>query len=126
MPFGGTSSVHFFVWISRALWVFLLYGLLIVCGHWVDDFPVIELEVNSAAAELFLNRFFALLGWPIRAPDSFARVFDPLGVKMDLGQIVDGMIRVENKASRMEELEVEITEIVRTGAVSPAVARVIR
>ena len=57
MPFGGTPSVHFFIWISRALWVLLLHGLLVICGHWVGDFPVIELEVNAAAAELFVNRF---------------------------------------------------------------------
>jgi hypothetical protein len=99
---------------------------MVVSGHWVDDFPVVELEANASAAEFFVDRFFALLGWPIKAPSSFSRVFDPLGVRLDLGMIVDGMILVENKAGRMEELRIEIEAIVRNGTTSPAVARVMR
>jgi len=58
MPFGGTASVHFFVWVARAPWVLLVRGHLVVSGHWVDDFPVVEMEINSDSAQLFINRFF--------------------------------------------------------------------
>ena len=78
--------------------------------------------MNSVRAELFVNRFFALLSWPTEAPAAFCSTFEPLGVSIDLSDIADGFVRVQN---RMQDIEHEVGLVVKSGALSPALARVL-
>ena len=66
----------------------------------MDDYPVVELELNAKSAERCVDRFFSLLGWPTKAPGGFDRVFEPLGVVVNLNDVIDGIIRIENKQAQ--------------------------
>lgn len=117
MPFGGVASVHFWIWVSRFLHTLLLRGLYILATHRVDDYSIVELLRKAASAD---ERFFVMLSWPTKAPDTFARTFTPSGVVFDFRESRMGVIIVANKEKRVLELKDGVEELLAGGALTPA------
>ena len=88
--------------------------LLPVCNYF-DDFPHVAASRTADQSQAAMEQFLEILGWQIasgkdkRVPAAVK--FSVLGVVVDLSESKRGVIRVENKASRAEEMQEAIEEV---------------
>ncbi|CAE7730529.1 pol [Symbiodinium sp. CCMP2592] len=130
LPFGGSSAVYSFNRLSRALHRIGSRLFFLVWGNYYDDFPQIDLEACGDEAQYAAERLLSLLGWRFSRKDSkrrpAARKFDALGVSVDLSESSLGKVKVGNKASRVEQISVQVAQILATGRLTVAVAAALR
>ena len=72
-----------------------LFG--IVCTHFVYDFPVLGLDGLSEHSQRGVDKFFDILGWRNKEQLPFSSQFEPLGVRIDLGDALGTVFTVSNK-----------------------------
>jgi hypothetical protein len=51
------------------------------------------------------------LGWDLKEQSPCAKVFEPLGVVVDLSHSIDGFVEVSNKESRIKELRTFVDDV---------------
>lgn len=126
LPFGATGAVMSFNRVARALRNIMQRMLLLPVCNYFDDFPHVDTSRTADQSQAVMEQFLEILGWQI-ASDKDKRVpaavkFSVLGVVVDLSESKRGVIRVENKASRAEEMQEVIEEVEKVRAMTPALA----
>ena len=118
LPFGAAASVHHFLRVSSFLHSVGLYAGL-CWGAYFDDFPLVCNIANRQSTLSTALGIFELLGFAYSSEklEPFDKVATMLGVELDLESANDGLIRVRNKASRVDEVSKCINEILETGCV---------
>jgi hypothetical protein len=118
LPFGAAASVHHFLRVSSFLHSVGLYAGL-CWGAYFDDFPLVCNIANRQSTLSTALGIFELLGFAYSSEklEPFSKVATMLGVELDLESATDGLVRVRNKASRVEEVSGCINEILQCGFV---------
>ena len=126
LPFGATGAVMSFNRVARALRNIMQRLLLLPVSNYFDDFPHVDTLRMADQSQAVMEQFLEVLGWQIatgvdkRIPAAVR--FPVLGVVVDLSESALGIIRVENKPSRAEEMKEVIEEVEKERAMSPALA----
>jgi hypothetical protein len=126
LPFGSTASVYGFNYVARALQLLLVREFGIICTHYFDDFPCLELHCLADHTQATVDEFFKLLGWTTKAQRPFAPVFDVLGVVCDLTDASSGRCRFLNKPERIAEIASTVDHVVEKGYITRGEARSLR
>ena len=122
LPFGATSSVFAFNRISRSLLHLAWHLCGLVAGAFYDDYPIMEPAPSAGMASLSFEALLDELGW--RYSDDtdkalpFSEDFDLLGVRMSLGCVMTGVVKLQNKPSRLEKRKDAFVKIGLKGEVS--------
>ena len=105
LPFGAAASVHHFLRISSFIHAVGLYAGL-CWGAYFDDFPLMCNVANKQSTLSTALGIFELLGFKYNAEklEPFKKVATMLGVELDLCGAAEGIIKVQNKPSRVEEV----------------------
>ena len=104
LPFGARNAVFTFgatAKVSEHILVGLFYR---VTAQYVDDFPPVR--VGGA------RRWADSLGWQIKKAPKFAEEFTMLEVRMDVGSLEVGIVRVSNKPERGQRISQEGEQII--------------
>ena len=108
LPFGAVGSVFGFNRASRALWAALTYWLRVVVTCFYDDFPAAEPESSCTACEIAIRSFFITLGWTLSLEEKknkrYEPTFDMLGVVVNFGRLPEDILSIDNKPSRISEI----------------------
>ena len=108
LPFGATSAVLAFNWVSTGL-VHLLSSLFLLgVTAFYDDFPVTEEQELLESTSRLVDAIFLLLGWEMKKTDGFSLKPEPLGARFDLTAAAHGEIRVGNKPQRAADMQRDI------------------
>jgi len=126
MAFGETSAVFHFNLAARGLQFILTRLFAICCSHFFDDFPVVDHAVMAKNTTFVVDQVLDLLGWDLKEQSPFARVFEPLGVVVDLSHSAEGFVEVSNKESRIRELRTFVDDVRSSGQISAHEARQLR
>lgn len=108
LMFGAVAAVFAFNRLSRSLWFLLNKMLVIPCGVFYDDFPMVAPQSSAANADESASELLDLLGWrhahtgPKGLP--FEQAFQVLGCSLDLSNILQGTVVLANKAGRVERI----------------------
>ena len=119
LMFGATASVFSFNRCSASLHHLAVTLGAICCPVYFDDFPCVEPSLTAGSSEAFLVGLLEVLGWRValqpkkNAP--FSRVFDMLGVRVNLGRADKGLVEVRNKPERSEALKAEVSRLLEQG-----------
>lgn len=112
--FGETAAVFGFNRVSRFLNMVACRGLHLVVSGYYDDFSQVEAQVLAPSAEAAFKRMFDVLGFDLSTEAHkdlrFSRVFEPLGVQIDLGRSHEGVVRLLPKPSRVQRVVEVCTE----------------
>ena len=130
LPFGATSAVFAFNRVARALRVLGTRLFLLIWGNYFDDFPQLDIAAMASDSQKTAEGFLRLLGWQVSDKPGkckpFAKVYEALGVVVDLSRSVANEVLIRNKESRIVALEVQVADIVSTGVCSQARANSLR
>ena len=118
LPFGSVASVLHFNRVARLLHRIGL-ELDIPWTNYYDDFPVIDFKVLSEHTAAAARAVTSLLGFEcaLDKEQPFGLKAEMLGVVLDLEGSANGIVKVSNKPSRMEELGKVLQGILDAGAV---------
>ena len=109
LPFGACASVFAFNRISRALWFLAVKLMGVIGGCFYDDFPLIEPKVTATLASSSVEHLLDCLGWVYSSDPAQSRPFetecDVLGVRVNVGNLFHGCLKLTNKASRYKRLK---------------------
>ena len=105
LPFGATASVHHFLRVSNFIHAVGMYAGL-CWGAYFDDFPILNHSVHVKSSMTTALGIFDLLGFrcSLDKLDEFGKVASMLGVEMNLSESKLGILRVQNKPSRVSEM----------------------
>ena len=126
--FGLKSAPVHLATLMTPLVIFACKGGLVLCNKFYDDVVVVDQACGKSSAQLTLNYFFALLGFPF-APKKherlrFANPF--LGVVTDFSHLVSGYVVMRVKEKRRRRLLKELRDVLGSGELSPAHASRLR
>ena len=119
LMFGATASVFSFNRCSASLHHLAVTLGAICCTVYFDDFPCVEPSLTAGSSEAFLVGLLEVLGWRValqpkkNAP--YSRVFDMLGVRVNLGRADQGLVEVRNKPDRSDALKAEVSRFLEQG-----------
>ena len=105
LPFGAAASVHHFLRVSSFVHAVGLHAGL-CWGAYFDDFPIMcNVAIKRSTMSTALG-IFELLGFKYNDEklDPFDKVATMLGVELDVREIGKGLIKVQNKPSRVAEV----------------------
>eukprot|EP00435_Cladocopium_sp_Y103_P070071 s19_g34.t1 len=105
LPFGASASVHHFLRVSSFVHAVGLHAGL-CWGAYFDDFPLMSNVVNRQSTLSTALGIFELLGFKYNSEklEPFDKTATMLGVELDLSQAQNGKVKIQNKASRVEEI----------------------
>ena len=121
LPFGAAASVHHFLRISYFLQaVGLAAGLC--WGAYFDDFPTLTHDLNAKSTMALARGIFDLVGFKCSEDkiEPFGKITEMLGVELNTTDIGKSVLRVQNKASRVEELTMCVEQIFSDGYIDSA------
>ena len=121
LPFGSVASVLHFNRVARLLWRIGL-ELHLIWFNYFDDYPCATFVEQKTSTMGAVRTLFDVLGFKF-AEDKlspFDRRAEMLGVEVDLKHLPADKIVVDNKASRKEELETVIKQILSKGYLVPS------
>ena len=130
LPFGVSASVYCFNRFSKALQMIgaRLFSLAWVC--YFDDFTQFDLAAMGDSLQMTAEKFLDLVGWKYSVKEAkrkpMSPIFSVLGVDVDLSASKSGLVLVRNKESRVNQIQLEISEIVSSRAFSSATASSLR
>ncbi|CAE7836634.1 unnamed protein product [Symbiodinium sp. CCMP2592] len=107
LPFGASSAVTGFNRAARALRIIMSRLLFLVNTSFFDDFCQLEIEGLTDSADQAALEMLDLLGWEVSDGEKlkpFASEFTMLGAVLSFKDAGRGLIRVRNKAGRLEEI----------------------
>eukprot|EP00435_Cladocopium_sp_Y103_P011809 s4361_g3.t1 len=118
LPFGASASVHHFLRVSSFVHAVGLHAGL-CWGAYFDDFPLMSNVANRQSTLSTALGIFELLGFKYNSEklEPFSKVATMLGVELDLQQAADGIVKIQNKASRVEEIAACLNEILDKGCI---------
>lgn len=118
LPFGASASVHHFLRISSFIHAVGLHAGL-CWGAYFDDFPTICNVANRQSTLSITLGLFELLGFKYNDEklEPFDRVAAMLGVELDLREAHRGMIKVQNKPTRVAEITECLQQILDNGVI---------
>lgn len=122
LMFGATAAVYAFNRVSRSIWFLFNKMLVIPCGVFYDDFPMFSPAELATNADESASELLDLLGWrhartgPKGKP--FEQIFQVLGCQIDLKGISRGDLKLENKAGRVEGLNLMLEAMKTKGVVT--------
>jgi hypothetical protein len=105
LPFGASASVHHFLRVSSFVHAVGVHAGL-CWGAYFDDFPLMCNVANRRSTTSTALGIFELLGFRYNDEklEPFDKVATMLGVELDLREADQGLIKVQNKPSRVEEV----------------------
>ena len=115
LPFGSVCAVMAFNRMARALRLILSELFALVNTNFFDDFCQLECHQLCKSAWQTAELVMQLLGWKIsmsedkRAP--FSKEFNLLGAVVNLSDATKGVVSVQNKPSRLEDLQSLVTSV---------------
>jgi hypothetical protein len=117
LPFGA-ASVHHFLRVSSFVHAGELHTGL-CWGAYFDDFPIMCHVANKRSTMSTALGIFELLGLKYNDEklDPFDKVATMLGVELDLREIGKGLIKVQNKPSRVAEVSECLNKILDSGVI---------
>ena len=120
LPFGSVASVLHFNRIARLLHRLGL-ELDISWANYYDDFPVIDFKFLSAHTEAAIRTLTSLLGFTCSLDKElpFNETAEMLGVNLDLSSSSAGIVKISNKADRLQQFVSAVEEILQAGSVNP-------
>ena len=127
--FGETASVYGFNRLSRSLKAVMnsFIGLSVVA--YFDDFPQIEPQEIYEASRFALMASMRLLGWTMATEEKknrkFEKVFEVLGVVLDLTKCGEGKLVVAPKKDRLAQIVNMVLKCLADGELSPSEASVL-
>ena len=101
---------------------------LVPCGRFYDDVLTVDLRAHCASAQLCLNFFFSLVGFPF-SPKKHERCkgANPfLGVVNDFSYLHLGYVLIRIKEKRRRKLRAELRKVLEDGKMTPAHAARLR
>ncbi|CAE7255625.1 unnamed protein product [Symbiodinium sp. CCMP2592] len=107
LPFGASSAVTGFNRAARALRIIMSRLLFLVNTSFFDDFCQLEIDGLTDSADQAALALLDLLGWEVSDGEKlkpFASEFTMLGAVLSFKDAGRGLIRVRNKAGRLEEI----------------------
>ena len=109
LPFGASSSVFAFNRLSTSI-LHLSWTLVgMISGCFYDDFPLLEVESSARFTSESFEHLPRKIGWRYSTdPDKalpFDGTFDLLGIRLTASDIADGVVTLQNKASRLEKMK---------------------
>ncbi|CAE7267150.1 unnamed protein product [Symbiodinium sp. CCMP2592] len=107
LPFGASSAVTGFNRAARALRIIMSRLLFLVNTSFFDDFCQLEIDGLTDSADQAALALLDLLGWEVSDGDKlkpFASEFTMLGAVLSFKDAGRGLIRIRNKAGRVEEI----------------------
>ena len=118
LPFGATASVHHFLRVSSFIHAVGLHAGL-CWGAYFDDFPTLCNVANRRSTQSTALGIFELLGFKYNDEklDPFDKVASILGVELDLREIDNGLIKVQNKPTRVTEVSECLNRILDSGVI---------
>ena len=118
LPFGAAASVHHFLRVSSFVHAVGLHAGL-CWGAYFDDFPIMCNTANQRSTMSTALGIFELLGFKYNDEklDPFDKVATMLGVELDLREIGKGLIKVQNKPSRVAEVSECLNKILDSGVI---------
>ena len=126
LMFGSTAAVYAFNRMSRSIWHVLTKLLMLWTTVYYDDFPMVEMAETAEMAEWCMGEVLDALGWKFAKTGSkappFSQQFDVLGVTVDLSDVPSGVVRLQNKASRVRSIVDSRDKLILEGRVEPGVA----
>ena len=121
LPFGSVASVLHFNRVSRLLWrLGLEMGIL--WTNYFDDYPCVSHSLHEKSTMSSVKGLFELLGYAY-AKDKlldFSGESEMLGIKLDLSGSISGVVVVDNKESRKNEMAELLGKILETKKVVPS------
>ena len=120
LPFGASASVHNFLRVSAFLQAAgCALGLL--WTSYFDDFPMVSHAMHTTSTLACAKGLMSLFGFVYSeeklAP--FDYTAEILGVVVDLSKASQRKISISNKPSRVEELNLALRDILKSGVVVP-------
>ncbi|CAE7805718.1 unnamed protein product [Symbiodinium sp. CCMP2592] len=109
LPFGASSSVFAFNRLSRSI-LHLSWNLIgMISGCFYDDFPLLEIQSSAKLVSESFEHLLRKIGWrysndPAKT-SPFNESFDLLGIRLNAGDISNGVVVLQNKASRLEKMK---------------------
>ena len=102
--------------------------LLVPCGRFYDDVLTVDLRRHRNSAQLCLNFFFSLVGFPFspKKHESCKRSNAFLGVMNDFSYLHLGYVLVRIKEKRRRKLRAELSAVLKSGKLTPAHAARLR
>ena len=121
LPFGAAASVHHFLRVSSFIHAVGLHAGL-CWGAYFDDFPVMCNVANKQSTLSAALGLFELMGFRYNSEklEPFSKVATMLGVELDLSEGWNGLIKVKNKPSRVEEITGCLKDILAAGSIESA------
>ena len=109
LPFGASSSVFSFNRLSRSI-LHLSWTLVgMISGCFYDDFPLLEIDTSAKLTTESFEHLLRRIGWKYFCdPDKykgFDDTFDLLGIRLTAKDIADGVVTLQNKASRLDKMK---------------------
>ena len=111
LPFGASAAVMAFNWVARAIRWILVRGLRLMASNYFDDFTFVESRRLATQTEDLILDLMSLLGFDIKDGKHFASTFDVLGVTFDLTRISEGLLVIDNKASRKHAISMSLLAV---------------
>ena len=106
--FGQSGAVFGFNRVSRFLSVLAAVKCDLINSPYYDDFTQIEFKRLAFSARQCFHDLFEILGFDLalepKKNKDFAPMFDPLGVRINLSDSRAGIVCIEAKPSRVEEI----------------------
>ena len=130
LPFGASAAVLGFNRFARAMRKIgtRLFGL--VWTNFFDDYPQLALEKQGDGPWRVAEGSLELLGWTVSSTEAkakrFDKEFDALGVRVDLSDSAQGVVRIKNKESRVSTVCEQLQEIEDTEVCTCALASSMR
>ena len=132
LPFGSVISVHAFARLSEAIRTVLVRAFKVVVTAYVDDFSMIDRAGTSASVSYCVEFLLGAFGIRFSKKDSkrvpFRSSFKILGVELVLNHWEGEELKVivRNTQARKDELEQELSSVLKHGQLSPAEAARLR
>ncbi|CAE7215912.1 gpt [Symbiodinium sp. CCMP2592] len=122
MPFGACAAVFGFNRISRSLLHLASHLCAVIGGVYFDDYPMIEPAESSRMCSLSVETLLDSLGWSYAVGDDkgqpFEETFNLLGMRLGVSRIMDDILELENKPSRVQKLVEAARRMAASGVVS--------
>lgn len=119
LMFGATAAVYAFNRVSRSLWFLLNKMLVIPCGVFYDDFPLLSPRETAGDADNAASELLDLLGWRHARTGPKGKPFEPsftvLGAVLDLSRVREGVVTLSNKEGRVDRLVQQLREVKERG-----------
>ena len=111
--------MHSFLRVAHSVWAILSSPFLVVNTNYFDDFVSLAAEPELASVDFTVKAVFKLLGWKFAQDGPKAPPFSPslkaLGISIDVSELRKGLVKIDNTASRREELALLISQVISSG-----------